>query len=88
MNSQMKVRRERSGRVPSVGAPVPVESGWSHLLCTDVFTKPEASLVLLFLPKFHYGDFPGGSVVKTLPVNAGVTSSIPGLGRSHVPRSN
>ena len=26
--------------------------------------------------------FPGGSVVKTLPSNAGNTGSIPGLGRS------
>ena len=26
--------------------------------------------------------FPGGSVVKNLPANAGVGSSIPGLGRS------
>ena len=27
-------------------------------------------------------DFPGGSVVKNLPANAGDTGSIPGLGRS------
>ena len=27
--------------------------------------------------------FPGGSVVKNLPANAGVTGSIPGSGRSH-----
>ena len=27
--------------------------------------------------------FPGGSVVKNLPANAGDTGSIPGLGRSH-----
>ena len=26
--------------------------------------------------------FPGGSVVKNLPANAGNTSSVPGLGRS------
>ena len=32
--------------------------------------------------------FPGGSVVKNLPANAGDTSSSPGLGRSHMPRSN
>ena len=30
--------------------------------------------------------FPGGSVVKTLPANAGDTGSIPGPGRSHVPQ--
>ena len=34
------------------------------------------------------GGFPGGAVVENLPVNAGDTGSSPGLGRSHVPRSN
>ena len=33
-------------------------------------------------------DFPGGAVVKNLPANAGNTGLIPGLGRSHMPRSN
>ena len=33
-------------------------------------------------------DFPGGTVVKNPPANAGDTGSIPGLGRSHVPWSN
>ena len=32
--------------------------------------------------------FPGGSVVKNLPANAGDTSSIPGLGRCHMPLNN
>ena len=32
--------------------------------------------------------FPGGAVVESLPAGAGDTSSSPGLGRSHVPRSN
>ena len=32
--------------------------------------------------------FPGGAVVKNPPVNAGDTGSVPGPGRSHVPRSN
>ena len=32
--------------------------------------------------------FPGGAVVENLPANAGETGSSPGLGRSHVPRSN
>ena len=43
--------------------------------------------------KGHYqeskwGDFPGGTVVKNLPANAGDTGSIPGPGRSHMPQSN
>ena len=33
-------------------------------------------------------DFPGGSVVKNPPANAGDTGLSPGPGRSHMPRSN
>ena len=32
--------------------------------------------------------FAGGAVVENLPANAGETGSSPGLGGSHVPRSN
>ena len=32
--------------------------------------------------------FPGGAVVENLPTNAGDTGSSPGLGRSHMSRSN
>ena len=32
--------------------------------------------------------FPGGAVVESLPANAGDTGSSPGLGGSHVPRSD
>ena len=32
--------------------------------------------------------FPGGAVVGSLPANAGDTGSRPGLGGSHMPRSN
>ena len=31
---------------------------------------------------------PGGAVVKNPPANAGDTDSIPGPGRSHMPRSS
>ena len=34
------------------------------------------------------GGFPGGAVVENLPAGAGDTGSSPGLGGSHVPRSN
>ena len=34
------------------------------------------------------GGFPGSAVVESLPANAGHTGSSPGLGRSHMPRSN
>ena len=33
-------------------------------------------------------DFPGGTVVKSLPANTGDTGSIPGPGRSHMRQSN
>ena len=33
-------------------------------------------------------DFPGGSVDKSLPANAGDTGSIPALERFHMPLSN
>ena len=32
--------------------------------------------------------FPGGAVVENLPAKAGDTGSSPGLGRSHMPRSD
>ena len=32
--------------------------------------------------------FPGGAVVENPPANSGDTGSSPGLGRSHMPRSN
>ena len=35
-----------------------------------------------------YEGFPGGTVVKNPPVNAGDTGSSPGPGRSRMPRSN
>ena len=34
-----------------------------------------------------YLGFPGGTVVESLPVNAGDAGSGPGLGRSRMPRS-
>ena len=38
--------------------------------------------------KYSSRGFPGGAVVENLPANAGDTGSSPGLGRSHMPRSN
>ena len=35
----------------------------------------------------HWG-FPGGTVVKNPPANAGDTGSSPAPGRSHMPQSN
>ena len=38
--------------------------------------------------KIPMAGFPGGAVVENLPANAGDTGSSPGLGRSHMPRSD
>ena len=42
----------------------------------------------IVLLKMYKEGFPGGAVVKNPPANAGDTGSSPGLGRSHMPRSN
>ena len=39
------------------------------------------------LKKIFFQDFPGGTVVKNPPANAGDTSSSPGPRRSHMPRT-
>ena len=36
----------------------------------------------------HFGDFPGGAVVKNPPDNAGDMGSSPGPGGSHMPWSS
>ena len=38
--------------------------------------------------KLAVPGFPGGAVVENLPANAGDAGLSPGLGRSHMPRSN
>ena len=49
-----------------------------------------ASIWEIFASDFKKSEvgFPGGAVVENLPANAGDTGSSPGLGRSHMPRSN
>ena len=43
----------------------------------------------LYPDKEYIGrGFPGGTVVESLPANAGDMDSSPGLGRSHMPWSN
>ena len=44
--------------------------------------------VLSCLQQNQLWGFPSGAVVENLPANAGDMGSSPGLGRSHVPRSN
>ena len=49
-----------------------------HNLILEHFQQPEKKPL----------GFPGGAVVENLPANAGDMCSSPGLGRSHMPRSN
>uniref|UniRef100_A0A8C0DYI1 Regulatory factor X-associated protein RFXANK-binding domain-containing protein n=1 Tax=Balaenoptera musculus TaxID=9771 RepID=A0A8C0DYI1_BALMU len=44
--------------------------------------------ILISFSKRDPGGFPGSAVVENLPANAGAMGSSPGLGRSHMPRSN
>ena len=48
----------------------------------------EIILLCIVMSKMLKQGFPGGAVVENLPANAGDTGSSPGLGRSHMPRSN
>ena len=43
---------------------------------------------MIFYQKQARRDFPGGTVVKSPPANAGDMGSSHGPGRSHMPRSN
>ena len=52
--------------------------------CQD-WTQEPKYIVLL---KTDVWGFPGGAVVESLPASAGDTGSSPGLGGSHMPRSN
>ena len=51
----------------------------------EIFLK---YFILFINNKTDLGCFPGGTVVENPPTNAGDTGSSPGLGGSHMPRSN
>ena len=58
----------------------------NFMLCFLPHTPKKLALLEKYL-KDSWG-FPGGAVVENLPANAGDTGSSPGLGGSHMPRSN
>jgi len=49
---------------------------------------PLILLVIYPVKSGRFWGFPGGSVVKNLPANAGDTSLTPGLGIYHMPQDN
>ena len=53
-----------------------------------LFSWRQESVVRDWQVRSNDRGFPGGAVVENLPANAGDTGSSPGLGRSHMPRSN
>ena len=50
--------------------------------------QDKKQFIILVRSKQENWGFPGGAVVENLPANAGRTGSSPGLGGSHMPRSN
>ena len=55
---------------------------------TEVECKVSKEMEIYVHTKTCIWGFPGGAVVENLPANTGDTGSSPGLGRSHMPRSN
>ena len=72
---------QQCGRVPF--SPYPLQQGNTHLCCfvQTTFSSHlylhvlDAQVIKMIL------DFPGGSVVKNMPVNTGDMGVIPGLGQ-------
>ena len=67
--------------VPGTAQGHSLETGAAETIWVVYVTEPSYSLYI----NFKTLGFPGGSVVKNLPANAGDTGLIPGLGRSHIP---
>ena len=84
------------GSCPGPGRSHMPRSNWAHepqLLSLHVWSLCSATGEAATVGPAHRDEewppgFPGGAVVENLPANAGDTGSSPGLGRSHMPRSN
>ena len=57
-----------------------------YIVCMHIYPRMYKQTYICTQEK--YRDFPGGTVVKNPPANAGDTGSSPGPGRSHVHWSN
>ena len=81
-------RREgwRGWRCPLCLAPPPWGAVCSH--CRKIGAPGQSHTCHAKSLSTPILSFPDSSVVKSLPANAGDTGTIPGLGRSHMPRSS
>ena len=62
---------------------------YKHVYSSSIHKSPKLETMQVSMNKmWKTGGFPGGAVVENPPANAGDTGSSPGLGRSHMPRSN
>ena len=69
--------------------PVSVYSSyWRHSTIHWSLIRLMYCILEVSIKTTECGGFPGGAVVENLPANAGDTGSSPGLGGSHMPRSN
>ena len=68
---------------------------WEKIFVNDITNKGLRSKKNIYIYihiyiciKLNIKGFPGGAVVENLPASAGDMGSSPGLGRSHMPRSD
>ena len=63
-------------------------ASWTQTLHSDHMVTQSVAPQRREVQKSLLRGFPGGAAVENLPANAGDAGSSPGLGRSHMPRSN
>ena len=85
------LERQRSGNCPFT-VLCPRRFGWGRkselILLYDEKNQGTKSVGIMTMSEDDREGFPGSAVVKNPPANAGDTGLSPGLGRSHMPRSN
>ena len=75
-------------RSPRISAHSALPALLGTLVCCKMLQILSSRPRMEGIKNLDLGDFPGGSVVRNLPANAGDMGSIAGPGRSHMPRSN